>query len=172
MELRGVFCGGKFSSAAPRQRQWCSGSRNRGSVRTVDTLVVGSGFREEVVTAAKKSPAAVATAAEGIRAVVSETMTVAMATADNSGNGGTGKGGGNRGSSRQTTSNQNAAAVEQWRLDRVMLVAGVVVAAVAAAVVAAVKLHEQIVVWPPWLEVMPPNSSERGSTRTVIDEYT
>jgi hypothetical protein len=78
-------------------------------------LAVVSGIREEVVTAVKKA-VAVAAAAEGIWAMVSAAAKVAMALADNSGNGGagnggTGNGGGNRGSCGATTINQNAAAV-------------------------------------------------------------
>ncbi len=49
---------------------------------------------------------------EGTGAVVSTAGTVAMALADNSGNGGAGNDRGNRGSGGATTINQNAAAAE------------------------------------------------------------
>ena len=79
-------------------------------------MAVVSGIREEVVTAAKKVAAvavvaAAATAAEGIWAMVLAASKVAMASADNSGNGRAGNDGGNRGSNGATTINQNAAAV-------------------------------------------------------------
>ena len=73
---------------------------------------MGSGNREEVVTVAKKAATVAAMVAEGIGAVVLAAATVAMALADNSGNGGAGNRSGNRGSGRATTINQNTAAVE------------------------------------------------------------
>ena len=106
--------------------------------------------------------------------MVSEAATVVMALADNSGSGGTGNGGGNRGSDRATTSNQNAAAVEAKMavVAAAMDVAvSVAVAAAAAVAAGAIKRQRQIIVWPPWSEVTPPNASERGSTRTIIGEY-
>ena len=108
-------------------------------------LLMGSGIREEVATAVKKAPAAAVTAMEGIGAVVLEAATVAMASADNSGNGGAGNGGRNRGSSGATPSNQNVAAVEAKTvvmaaaMDVGTLVVAAVEAAAAAAAATAVK---------------------------------
>ena len=66
-----------------------------------------SGIREEVVTAAKTAVAVVAAAAaEGIWALVLAVAKVAMALADNCGNGRAGNGGRNRGSGGATTINQ------------------------------------------------------------------
>ena len=53
----------------------------------------------------------------------------------------------------------------------VLVAAAVVAAAAATAAAAAVKRQGQIKVWPPWSEVMPPNSLERGSTSTIIGKY-
>ena len=67
-------------------------------------MAVGSGNREEVVTAAKNAVAAVA--AEGTGAVVLAAATVAMVMPDNISKGGADNSGRNRGSSRATTINQ------------------------------------------------------------------
>ena len=127
----------------------------------------------------KKAPAAAATAAKGIGAVVLEAATVVMGLADSSGNGRAGNGSGNRGSGGATTRNQNAAAEEAKTavVAAAMGMAASAMASVAAAAVAAaaaaaaIKRLGQIVAWPPWSEVTPPNSSERGSTRNVVGEY-
>ena len=115
-----------------------------------DMLALGSGIREEVVTAAKKATGvavgAEAGAAKGIGAVVLAVATVVMVSADNSGNDGAGNVSRIRGSGGATTINQNASAVEA---KTAVVAAGMdvaaLVAAVAAAAVASVKRQGQII---------------------------
>ena len=73
--------------------------------------------------------------------MVSAAVTVAMASADNSGNGEAGNGGGNRGSSRATTINQHTAAA----VAKTEVLAGAMDVAALAAVETSVasKVHRQ-----------------------------